>query len=303
MSNNLRIIYSNLVDLSDTTITASSTASGATTAANLRVDSKSKVWRSGTTKKANFIVSFTTDRIIGGVAIPFCNLSTTAKIRIRGYTSATGAPTHTGTLADPTITGGATAIDINPTWSALAAPYELLGLWNWGTVPLGVNTYSYGGGTYARQWIPLGNQVAVRYVTVEIVDSSNTATYLEASRLIVGPYWSPKYNTSYGLSSTAKDLSRHTRTEAGDLNTIRGVRYNSLNFDLKHMDQNDRSRFLEIVKGNGLPRPVFVSLFPDNSTDWSKEQQHQIYGKLSQLSPITHPWLEMYSTNIEIEEI
>jgi hypothetical protein len=291
-----------LVDLSDTAITASSTASGATTAANLRVDSKSKVWRSNNTKVANLILEFGADRIVGGIALPFCNLSTTATIRIRGYAS-TVTLAHNNTVpATPTITvGGTGTTPVFDSTAVVAAPYQVLGLWNWGTVPLGVNTYSYGGGTYARVW--LTNQVSCRKMTIEISDTSNTATYVEAARVIVGKYWSPKYNTSYGLSASAKDLSKHMRTEAGDLASVRGVRYNSLNFDLKYMDQNDRSRFLEIVRGNGLPRPIFVSLFPENTTDYDKEQQHQIYGKLSQLSSITHPWLEMYSTNIESEEI
>ena len=48
-SNNLRIIYQNILDLSGTTITASSTASASTPVTNLKLDSKSQVWRSANT--------------------------------------------------------------------------------------------------------------------------------------------------------------------------------------------------------------------------------------------------------------
>lgn len=306
--NNLRIIYNNLVDMVGATITASTTAAGGLTpASNMQIDSKSKVWRSGTTKTVAFVVTFpatgsTVDYIVGGFILPFCNLSPTATIKVRGYSAASSgtSPVIVGTTT-PTITPGS-----NPKFDTgwiVAAPYQVFGLWNWGTVPIGANTYSYGGGTYGRVWIPLANQFAVKWLSVEISDTNNTSTYIEASRMVAGPYWSPKYNTSYGLSSAVRDLSTHNRTEAGDLSTVRGVRFNTLNFDMKYMDANDRSRFLEIVRGNGLPRPLFISLFPDNTEDFDKEQQHQVYGKLSQLSPVQHPILDMYSTQIEIEEI
>lgn len=308
--NNLRIIYNNLVDMVGATVTASTTASGATPASNMQTDSKSKVWRSGATKTVAFIVTFPAsgpgnsivDYVVGGFMLPFCNLSSTAAIKVRGYAAASSgtAPYITGTTSPSIVEGSNRKFDTG--WIN-AAPYQVFGLWNWGSVPIGANTYSYGGGTYGRVWIPTASQFAVKWLAVEISDPNNANDYIEASRIVTGPYWSPKYNTSYGLSSAVKDLSSHTRTEAGDLNTVRGVRFNTLNFDMKYMDPNDRSRFLEIVRGNGLPRPLFISIFPDNTDDFDKEQQHQIYGKLPQLSSISHPWLEMYSTNIEIEEI
>lgn len=300
-TDNLRIIYNNVVDLSTTTILASSTA-GSTSVDNLKIDSKSKIWRSSY-KRANLIVTLSEPKTIGGIVLPFCNLSPTATIRVMGYANTVTLTHDNTTPSAPTITvGGTGTTPIITTGWITAAPYQVLDLWNWGTVPLGVNTYSYGGGTYARVYVPTAQQTAVSKISIEIIDDSNTAAYLEASRLVMGAYWSPKYNTSFGLSFAVKDLSSHSRTEAGDLNTIRGVRYNSLNFDLKYMDANDRSRFLEIVRGNGLPRPLFISLFPEDA-DHDKEQQHQVYGKLAQLSPIQHPIFEMYSTQIEIEEI
>ncbi len=47
-SKNLRIIRKNLTELSTLVITASSTASAATTVANLKKDSKSQVYEAGT---------------------------------------------------------------------------------------------------------------------------------------------------------------------------------------------------------------------------------------------------------------
>lgn len=301
-TNNLRVIYNNAVDLTDTTITASSTASSATSVANLKLDAKSKVWRSGAYVRANLIVTFATDIIVGGVILPFCNITPTATIRIRGYASTVTLAHDVTTPATPIITvGGTETTPLIDTTAVIAAPYQNTTLWNWGTNPAGANSYAYGGGTYARVWI--STPTACRKLTVEIEDTANTSGYLEFSRLLIGNYWSPTYNTSYGLSSAMVDLGKHQRTEAGDLNTTQGVRFNSMKFDLKYMDKTDRSRLLEIIRGNGIARPLFISLFPNNTDDYDKEQQYQIYGKLSQLSAVQHPMYEIYSSQLDIEEI
>ncbi|NDB57216.1 hypothetical protein EB001_02015 [bacterium] len=308
-ANNLRIIYQNIVDLSTSTITASSTAvAGNTPVSNMKLDSKSLVWRSSSvttaavnglyTAKANLVVTMASTNI-GGVILPFCNLSSAATIRVRGYTGT--APTLGGTVDSPTT--AATGTLRFDSGVVMACPYQVLGLWNWGTLPLGVNSYSYGGGTYGRVWIPLASQAACTSLLIEIVDSQNQSPYIEASRLVIGSYWYPKYNTSFGLSSTTKDLSAHTRTESGDLVTNRGISYRSMNFDLKYLVPSDRLEFTRILRGNGLPRPLVISLFPDNTEDWDKEQAHQIYGKLSQLPDLVHPMFEIYSTTVDIEEI
>lgn len=271
-SNNLRIIYQNWADTA-TSIVASTTA-GITSTDNLKLDTKSKVWRA-TTTIATLTVTLPSAKIIGGVILPFCNLSSEALISI-------------------TIDG------VPVVSSLLACPYQALGDWDWGALPLGVNAYSYGGGTYARAWFP---QQSGTIIVITITDTNNTAGYIECSRLIIGSYWSPQYNTSFGMGVGSKDLSTSERTESGDLVSNRGIRYNSMTFDLKWLTAADRVQFTGILRGGGIPTPLFISLFPDNSEEWAKEQTYQIYGKFPQLASITHPIFGMYSTQIEIEEI
>lgn len=280
--NNLRIIYRNLVDQLQsngsafTTLTASTTASG-TNVANLKSDKKGLVWRStGTT--ATLSLTFASATPIGGVIIPFCNLTQSATITVT-----TNVYTVTATLA---------------------SPWESASLWNWGSNPLGSNTYAYGGGKYARVWIPDANKnTAVTTVSIVISDPGNSQGYIEASRLIVGPYWTPTLNTEYGLSMAVVDLSKHERTQSGDLFTTVGPRYTKMNFNLNWLQPADRKEFLRIIKGNGIAKPLFVSLFPNNTDDWEKEGHHQIYGKLSELSAITHTYYDFYSSSIQLEEV
>jgi hypothetical protein len=279
-ANNLRVIYQNLTDLSTTVITASSVANATTTpAANLQKDAKSLVWRTAAnTNNATLTVSFGNTKIVRGVVLPFTNLTTTARITV-------------------TPTGGTNTTAIS---NILACPYAQADLWDSNYLPTGANSYAYGSGTYARAWFPVAQTCTG--LTINLSDAN--VTNIEASRLIIGDYWSPTYNTSFGLTSAPRSLSSTMRTESGDLVTNRGTQYNSMSFDLTWLTPSDRTIFTKILRSNGINKPLLISLFPDaTSDDYDKEQTYQIYGKLSQLSNITHPMFSIYSSKIEIEEI
>jgi hypothetical protein len=188
-------------------------------------------------------------------------------------------------------------------------PWNILNLPNWGTNPVLSSNYSYGGGTYARIWFPEYKDISVRYLTIEITDNyatAGTGRYIEVSRLILGDYWSPIYNTGYGMTATIKDLSTHERTEAGDLITRRGPRYRTLSFNLDWLDYNDRIQMTRLLLGNGSSKPLLISLFPDSVNTVAgheQEQSHQIYGKLQDLPGVTYQHYEIYSVAMNIEEI
>lgn len=306
--NNLRIIYQNLTDIS--TLTASSVAGSGTAVTNLQKDTKSLVYRSqgsGTTSiGANFKLVFPEQQIGGpdsglGVILAFTNLTSSATIRVRGFT---GAEPTIGTGTSPTVgTPGTEQFDSEV---QIAAPYQSIGYSNWNADSFYTTTSSTTRYTerkvYARVWIPIPVAVPCTSILIE-VDDVNVNQFIEASRLIVGNYWSPKYNTNYGLSTGTKDLSTNTRSEAGDLVSSVGHKFSTLSFDLKWLTKEDRAIINKLVKLMGTQKALFVSLFPDNSDDWEKEQLYQIYGKLSQLPGIDHSIFEMYGSQLELEEV
>lgn len=300
--NNLRAIYKNLVDLSSTTLTASSTASASTTVANLKSDAKSVVWRSATSTttltKANLVVNFgSSASVVGGVILAFTNLSSQVTVRVRGYTGS--APTLGGTVDVPVIS--ATGVLVFDTGHVAGLQPQGLGEWNWGLSVLGPTAYP--DKSYVRVWVPQLMQLPCTSIVIEIIDPYNVNKYVEVSRVIVGQYWSPQYNTSYGLGTKVNDLTTSERAESGDLITINGAIYNSMTFDLKYLSKKDRVDFNTLVKSIGTKKPVFISLFPDNTSDTGKEQMYQMYGKLSQLFGIEHPIFDMYSSQVELEEV
>lgn len=310
---NLRIIYQNQADLAATTITASSTQSSSTTISNLKADTKSLVWRTSPTTvgstqvKGNLIVDLGSAKAISGVVLAFTNLnSSTATIRVRGYNV---APAHGSTVGSDQINYPAINASVSNTVfdtdAVLCCPWNTMGISDWGTNPVGSSNYSYGGGTYARVWF---NSSTVRYLSVEITDNYTTSAagrYIEVSRLIVGSYWTPKYNLAYGVSAGIKDMSEHVRTESGDLLTARGPKYQCINFNLEWLSLSDRQEMSKILIMNGISRPLLVSLFPEGASveEYERERAHQIYGKLTQLSQLTYNNPFMYSIPLDIEEV
>lgn len=275
---NLRIIYDNAADRA--ALVASSTA-GAMTVDRLVTDIKADVWRS-TGTAATITATWPTAETIGGVVLPFCNLTALATLRVRGYAE----------LAD--------AVPLFDTGAVDACPAPVLGLWNWGSQPLGSNAFAYGGGTYGRVWIPTPG--AVKKLVVDVDDSTNPAGYIEASRLVCGGYWSPLENADYGAPATPVDTSKHYRNDAGDLRTDVGARYRKQSVALSGMSPADRATFWSIVLGNGMPRPIFFSLYP-NDQDAKLEQERQIYGKLSTLAALSTPSFQRYASSLDFEEI
>lgn len=297
--NKLRIVYNNLVDLSATTITASSVASN-TAVANLKSDTKSKTWRSTTATQASLIVDLGSTKSVGCVVLAFTNLTSTATVKVVGYTS-TNVPGFTGSALNTGV------VSTFNTGTVTCCPWNNLNLPSWGTNPVGSSNYSYGGGTYARTWLNTTQSAAsIRYLGIEITDTAQTAGYIEVSRLVIGPVWTPSYNVGYGIEAGIKDLSEHVRTEGGDLLTRRGPRIRTLNFDLQWLADTDRKELTKIFLGNGLPKPVFVSLFPDSDNtdaDLHREGIHQVYGKFNQVPGVVYTNPEIYSTRLELEEV
>lgn len=274
---NLRIIYDNAADRA--VLTASSQA-GALGPVNLQRGGRSSVLRSiGATLAIT--VTWPSPEIVGGVALPFCNLTPGATIRVRGYIEVGQSVAAFDTGVMP------------------ACEYARLGMWDWGALPLGLNAYSYGGGTYARCWFQMRS---IRKIVIDLDDPDNPAGYIEAARLVAGAYWSPEQNASYGAGVTPVDTSIQYRNGAGEQKVERGAMYRKLSLALDHMTPLDRAELWRIVRGNGLSRPLFISLYPD-SDDVELEQTHQVYGRLANLAVITTPSFQAYATNIEIEEL
>jgi hypothetical protein len=249
------------------------------------------------TVKANIIINLGSAKSVNCIILPFCNLTSAATITVKYYASAPS----TNSADPPVMTGTPTATLAN---TVLCSPWNTLNIPDWGTLVNSSNSYAYGGGTYAVVYF---TSTSVQHLSLEITDTRTGADkYIEVSRILVGTYYAPVYNTSFGIEHEYKDLTDNVRTEAGDLLSSRMPRYNTLKFDLRAMDQTDRQEFSKLLITNGKSRAIFISIFPENgSTTVLREQErvHMIYGKLVDPPTIQYFAPGLYTTSINIEEV
>lgn len=282
---NMRVIADNVALVASSLTSATTEATLPLT--NMLNDRKSRVARS-TGVNWSFEVNFSVDTLVKAVALAFTNLTPLATMRVRGYASSSATVGVTTALFDVT--------------AALCCPAKLStvrqdGLSN--PALFGVNGFSQGYHSYAVRWFEGGT---VRKIAIDISDSTNPAGYLEASRLIMGTYWSPQYNPDYGLQMVTQDTSKSERTDGSDSLTDRGIRFKRMSMNLSQMQSADREAFYDLLALHGTSRPLFISVFPEDSEP-RKEQQYMVYGKFSQMSSITVPTYNRYNFPIEIEEV
>lgn len=180
----------------------------------------------------------------------------------------------------------------------VSCPGGGVNLRNWNNTPIGANAYAYGGGATARHWLTIPD--SFYGLAVDVADPTNGSN-VEASRLVAGQYWSPKYNAQYELPLTPVDRSVNRYNDAGDLISLRGTRSRKLSVSLAGMPQTDRDTLWDILWGNGCTVPVICSIFP-NDTSGKQERMYQIYGKLPTMSPLTTQFINQFSNVLELEE-
>lgn len=245
------------------TITA---GSGNATAPNMLLDFKSAVWRSAAgVTTALITMQWASAKFINMVALAFTNLSSTATLRFRGYTLAGDASPATDVTRSSFLSNAIT------------------------------------GQVHACVFTPATD--AFEKVTILITDTSNTDGYLEVSRIIAGVYWSPTYTAEMGASIGIVDTSKSERTDSGDLFTDRGRQFKTMSFDMSVLTSTDRNKFYNILTSNGTYKPMFITLTPEDSVDKPGEMLFQIYGKLVRTPAMKYAYFEMFSTQVDIEEV
>lgn len=166
------------------------------------------------------------------------------------------------------------------------------------TAAQAASAYAYGGGACARHWLPAEFQATG--VAIIMYDPDNPQGYIEAARLIVGPYWSPTYNAS-AASMTPVDSTELYRTDAGNQAADAGYIYRRVSIDMSMMPAADRTTCAKFLR-NSRAYPIFISVFPENA-DLELERDNSVYGRRTQDSEISIENSIYYGTKIPVEEI
>lgn len=176
------------------------------------------------------------------------------------------------------------------------APEPAVTLRGW-TAAQSASAYAFGGGSFARVWIPQTSAYGLR---IDIVDNSNVQGYIEAARWVVGPYWSATYNPS-AVSFGIVDTTDIKRTDGGDQVTDAGTVYRTLSISLSMMAQADRAPFIALVR-NSRVYPMLVSVFPEQA-DIGLERDTALYGRRTKNTDISIQYAYAYTSSVELESI
>jgi len=268
----MRLIYNNVAE---TAAIAASTTTGALVADNMKTDYKSEVHRSTGTSVV-YTLSWATNQIVGGVALPCTNLSSTATIQVQLYSDVAGNTQLADSTAIPACTNTPVTAWLTPN----------------------ANLFQFGAVSKTSVWFD-PQFSTVRNVKITLVDTNNPAGYIDCAKIVCGQYWQPLYNVSrQGLSFSVNDSTQVSRNNAGDLLVDRGFLFDELNFSLEVLADVDRNNLVKIMKNVGVNKSVFLNLFPNNLNDVN-EQIYSIYGKRTN-SAITYTFPGLSSHSMQI---
>lgn len=273
---NLRIVHDNLADTASS-IQASNAALNLPVE-NLQNDSKLRAHRSVGTS-VSFTLTWNTVQTVGAVALPACNLTSTATIQVRLFSDT-----------------GCTQL-VSNSGAVIACPGWAPKLWNWPN-PLNVNAFAYGGAAKTVVWFD-AQPDTIQGCMVDLVDVDNPAGYIDCARLVVGPYWEPAYNADFGAEMGLVDTTTTERNAAGDLMADAGTVHESLSLSLSWMTPADRTALMALVRSVGTRRNFLVSLMPATPPS-ALERDHLIYGKRANAG-VSIPYLEAYAHRLEVD--
>tara|TARA_R100000951_G_scaffold114670_1_gene120155 strand:- start:124 stop:975 length:852 start_codon:yes stop_codon:yes gene_type:complete len=282
MPTNMIISSTNYADTGTVTV---DNAVGTLPITNLQDRQIVKIWRNSQTT-AQIDVDFGQGRIVDFAALIKHTISQTGKIRWR----LSNASDFSSTVYD----------------SGLIDAWPIVE--EFGTLPWGV--FSWGGYlniTVAAQYTistfaVLSSPVQARYLRIDISDADNTDGYIQAGRLIAGPAYKPSINYGNGIEFEFVDDSRVTKSRGGQTFIDEIERFRRIRFDLINLPENEmfQNVFNAIDRLRGVAQDILIIPQPDEPTTWITQN---IYGRITQTSPIVNSALNFYGRQIEVEEL
>lgn len=166
------------------------------------------------------------------------------------------------------------------------------------TAAQAASAYAWGGGAFARHWMPAA--VTARRLAVDIKDPDNLQGYIEATQLVAAPYWEAKNNADYGADATPVDSTQVSRSGAGSLMATQSTRSSEVKFSLSKMDPSDADYIWRALRSNGKGYPIWLSLFPE-STDLAEEARHQVWGNFDETPSMALPSFKKTSATLKVK--
>lgn len=267
----LRIVYNNAASRAN--VFSASTTAGSLVAGNMLTESKSEIHRS-TSTSVTYNIQWPSNETVGNVTLPCTNLSSTATIRVRLYDVSDVLRADSGVV---------TAV---PGYNL-----DLVGQTH------NVNLFAIGYVSKTAVWFTT-QQTIIRKCTIDIVDTSNAAGFIDCSRIVVGEYWESTYHVENGIQLLSTDDSSTSVTNAGELVTDIGFIRDKANFNFSLLPEVDRAKISKIIKYVGTKKNLLVSILTGDTASIA-EQDFLMYGRRSN-SALTYRTFGFYNHSMEI---
>jgi hypothetical protein len=100
---------------------------------------------------------------------------------------------------------------------------------------------------------------------ITIDNTTNADGYIDASRLVVGPYFELAHNPVYGLKLGWKESTQIWETDGGSPRSDAGTPYRLMTFDVQGIPEADRKKWMDIVRYVGMRRDMLVAVMPNGA--------------------------------------
>lgn len=233
--------------------------------------------------------TFTDFKSIGTVALAAHNLSETATIRIRFYSDA----------AKTTLLLDSGFVAVWPrVFDSLQLPWEANNFW--------LGTPSYADTKIFTQLFTYhaDRNYFIKCVQIDITDSSNPDSYIEAGRLFLAATFEPQYNPPYGKLDMQYAVNTEIVEALDDESTEyahirRPKRIVNIGFD--YLTKNEGiMRILDMQRSQGIDKEILYA----ESREYDQFSNATTFlGRLVSLDKLSIPDVSLYSATINIKEI
>jgi hypothetical protein len=151
-------------------------------------------------------------------------------------------------------------------------------------------------------WLPSAVTPLSFRLTISTTDSNYPAAgYFEASRLVLGPVWSPAVNVAHqGFAAGWHEDSRQVRTGAGSVRAEAGPAYRTLALPLDWLAESERASLWEILRQVGMRQDLLVSVLPGG--DSTPERDLAMLAKATDLPDFSYPLPSYWGTQLRLAE-
>lgn len=138
-------------------------------------------------------------------------------------------------------------------------------------------------------------------VVIEFDDQTNADTYVEFGRVMLADAWQPEINIQYGIAFGYENPTEVEYADDGTAYFDVKPPKRTLTFTFGRLTEDEAFNKVYLMKRNqGISKEILVAY---NTGTMPGYFQRRFIGRQSEVTPLTHPFIENYSSTLNIIEI